>query len=180
MTVVSTIGAAGCASQRVAFLHDFRAPGRLSPKQVEGLQFFVSDDLVLRRQVDTSEHAVTRDHAYRFVDGEMIEEIRIPAGTPGLVVKVEPERLWVSFEENGVLPFDHLPSTAGLEAEGYRFPYQNGRKVKYRDAFYQVVAGGLGKDRETFLLIEAEWATRFEDQHRVISGRTLAEQARAE
>ena len=161
----------GCASQRIAFLHEYRAPGRLSPKQIEGLQFFVSQDIVLRRELDTSEHQVTKDHAYRFVDGKMVEEIRLFAGTPGVVTKVEPERLLVSFEEDGVLPFEHLPSLDGVAVEGYRFPFKNGRKVKYRDAFYEVIAGGLGQVHETYLLVDADWGTRFEDQRRVLPGR---------
>jgi hypothetical protein len=164
----------GCASQRIAFLHDYRAPGRLSAKEIEGLQFFVSQEIVLRREVDTSDHQVTADHQYRFVDGRLMEEIRVPALTPGLVVKVEAQRLLVSFEEEGVLPFEHLPEHDGAAADGYRFPYQNGKKVKYRDAFYEVVSGGLGQELETYLLIDAQWGTRFEDQRRTVRGRTIA------
>jgi hypothetical protein len=141
---------------------------------LQGLQFFVSRDIVLRREVDTSEHRVTSDHVYRFVDGKLVEEIRVPAGTPGVVTKVEPNRLLVSFEEEGALPFEHLPAIDGAAIDGYRFPYKNGRKVQYRDAFYQVIAGGIGEVRETYLLIDAHWGTRFEDQRRVLPGRVAA------
>jgi hypothetical protein len=163
----------GCAAQRIAFLHDYRAPGRLTAKQLEGLQFFVSGDIVLRREVDTSQHQVS-DRVYRYVDGKLVDEIRLPAGTPGMVTKVEDGRLHVSFEEEGALPFEYLPAMEGAAPEGYRFPFKNGRTVKYRGAFYQVIAGGLGQKYETYLLIEADWGSRFEDQRRVLPGRVVA------
>jgi hypothetical protein len=168
----------GCASQRIAFLHEYRGPGRLTAKQLEGLQFYVSREIVLVREVDTSEHQVTADHRYRFVDGTLVEEIRLPAGTPGMVIEVEQGRLFVSFEEDGALPFEHLPALEGVAPEGYRFPYKNGRKVKYRGAFYEVIAGGLGQERETYLLIDADWGSRFEDQRRVLPGKLAAASAR--
>jgi hypothetical protein len=175
LLIAAAFGATACASQRVAFLHEYRAPGRLSAKQLEGLQFFVSQEILLRREVDTSEHRVTDDHAYRFVEGKLVEEIRLPAGTPGLVTKVQPEQLLVSFEEDGMLPFEHLPAVDGVAVDGYRFPYQNGRKVKYRGAFYEVISGGLGQVIETYLLIDAKWSSRFEDERRTLRGRTIAE-----
>ncbi len=169
--------ATACSSQRVAFLHDYRQPGQLGTGELKQLQFFVSQDIVLRRIVDTSEHGVTETHAYRAVQGELREEIVLPAGTPGLVTKVEGDTLWVSFEEDGALAFQYLPRVEGEIGETYRFPYRNGKSLRYRGDYYKVVAGGLGSMQDTFLLVDAEWGSRLEDERRTLPGRTLAEHA---
>lgn len=167
--------AAGCTTQRVAFLHSFREPGRLDSPELKKLQFYLSEDVILRRTVDTSEHLVTRDHVYRTVDGELVESVEFPAGTPGLVVGVKGDQLLVSFEEEGSLPFQHLPKVAGESNETYRFPYRNGKLVSYRGHAYKVISGGLSSTEEAILLVEAEWGSKFEKERRTVSGRTLAE-----
>jgi len=174
-TLLLGFAASACSSQQVAFLHKYRQPGRLGGEQLKQLQFFVSQDLVLRRVVDTSEHGVTDDHAYRSVDGQLMEEISLPEGTPGLVTKVEGDTLWVSFEEDGALPFQYLPKVAGEVGETYRFPYRNGRGLRYRGHYYRVMAGGLGSAVDTFLLVQAEWGSRMEDERRTLPGRRLAD-----
>jgi hypothetical protein len=165
---------AGCSSQRVAFLHSFREPGRLDGDALKKLQFYLSEDVVLRRSVDTSEHLVTREHTYRSVDGELVESVEIPAGTPGLVVGAKGDLLLVSFEEEGSLPFQHLPKMSGHSNETYRFPYRNGKLVKYRGHTYKVIAGGLSSTEEAMLLVEAEWGSKYEREKRTVGGRTLA------
>ena len=174
LLALATTAAAGCGSQRVAFLHSFREPGRLDGPALKKLQFYVSHDLVLRRTVDTSEHLVTQEHVYRSVDGELIESVEIPAGTPGLVVGVKGDLLLVSFEEQGALPFQHLPKVAGASNETYRFPFRNGKTVKYGGHTYRVIEGGLSSEDEAQLLVEAEWGSKFEREQRTVNGRTLA------
>lgn len=174
-TLLLATAASACGAQRVAFLHTYRQPGRLEGEDLKRLQFFVSQDLVLRRVVDTSEHEVTEDHAYRSVDGQLMEEIELPAGTPGLVNKVEGDTLWISFEEDGALPFQYLPKVEGEVGETYRFPYRNGRGLRYRGQYYKVVSGGLGSAVDTFLLVQAEWDSQMQDQRRTLPGRRITE-----
>ena len=171
---------AGCGTSRVAFLHAYRAPGKLGADELKSLQFYVSEDIVLRRVEDTSQHQVTEAHAYRAIDGTLREVIELPRGTPGLVTKVEGSTLWVSFEEDGALAFQYLPKVEGEIGETYRFPYRPGKHLRYRGEYYEVVEGGLGQGRDTYLLMEAEWGRKMEDRHRTMTGRRLADRGAAD
>jgi len=169
------LGASACTTSRVAFLHAYRQPGKLGAQELTRLQFYVNKDIVLRRVEDTSEHGVTSEHTYRAVKGQLEEVIELPAGTPGLVTKVDGDTLWVSFEEDGALPFQHLPKVEGEIGETYRFPYRLGRRLRYRGNYYEVVEGGLGDGRDAYLLVEAEHGLKIEDEHRKMTGRRLAD-----
>lgn len=171
---------AGCGTSRVAFLHAYRQPGKLGAEELKKLQFYVSKDIVLRRVEDTSQHEVTHEHAYRAIDGTLREVIELPAGTPGLVTKIDGATLYVSFEEDGALPFQYLPKVAGEVGETYRFPYRPGKRLRYRGEYYEVVEGGLGDGLDTYLLMEAEWGRKMEDRRRTMPGRRLADRAAAD
>lgn len=169
------LGLSACGTSRVAFLHAYRQPGKLGGQELKRLQFYVSEDIVLRRVEDTSEHGVTSEHAYRAVQGQLEEVVELPRGTPGLVTKIDKDTLWVSFEEDGALPFQHLPKVDGETGETYRFPYRLGRRLRYRGHYFEVIEGGLGDGPDTFLLVEAEHGLRMEDQRRTMPGRRLAD-----
>ncbi len=166
------LGSAGCATQRVPFLHRYRAPKGLDRAELKKLQFYVSNDLVLRREVDTSDDLVTQDHVFRSIDGRRVEEVHLPKGTPGLVVRAEASRLFVSFEKKGELVFEVLPGIVG-KSTAYHFPFRNRKKVLYRGKIYRVIQGGLDDRLPSSLLVDARWESRFEDRRRVIAGRSL-------
>jgi hypothetical protein len=83
------------------------------------VQFYLSRDLVLVREMEITEERVDApSHRVRIEKNRRILEIRIPAGTPGVLREATPEALWVAFEDPGDglprrLPFRRTPRRAG-------------------------------------------------------------------
>lgn len=174
-----------CTVGRVAFLHGHRAPKGLEDEQLKNLQFYVSRDIVLRRDVDTSEYSVTEDATYVVVNGRLVDEIILPEWTPGLIVKATKKALWLSFEKEGSLKFEFVPDEAGYPmiaddknlntSFSYRFSAKPGTKVKYNNKTYEVISGGLGDEGDTFLLVDMTSLERSENTSRTLPGRLISE-----
>lgn len=77
---------AGCG--RPAFTDLVRQRYALEEPDLKRIQFFTSDEIVLRRELDDQEKTVT-GNAIAIRGGEKIEEIVIPARTPGVAIRVE-------------------------------------------------------------------------------------------
>jgi len=93
----------GCASM-VPFTHEIRTEHDLTTDDLRDLQFYVSDDVTLRREVETRgrtiDHGELKLHA-----GKTIEEIVIEKHTPGLAVAMDDVSITISFEEGSALDF---------------------------------------------------------------------------
>ncbi len=67
--------------------------------ELKRVQFYLSDDIVMRRQVSGSTFEVTSGEI-KIVDGRKVEEIVIRKGTPGILLfRPKASRFAVSFEE---------------------------------------------------------------------------------
>lgn len=80
----------GCHN-RVPFTQELRTEYDLTDEQLRHIQFYTSELITLRRNPE----------------GEKLqfEEVRIRPGTPGVVVRVDPYSVGVSFEKGGYLNF---------------------------------------------------------------------------
>lgn len=68
-------------------------------RELKRIQFYLSKDLVLRRELSGSQSRIERGEI-KVVDGRRVEEIVFRKNTPGLVLfSPKPNRLAVSFEE---------------------------------------------------------------------------------
>jgi len=94
----------GCRSF-VPFTHEIRTEYGLSDNEVRNLQFYISDAVTLRREVESGGHQVTPGHKLLVVSGKTIEEVFIAAKTPGVATKVTPASIFVSFEPGTALEF---------------------------------------------------------------------------
>jgi hypothetical protein len=74
--------------------------GNFSEAQLKQIQFYLSDDIILQRYLSGSETTITGGEV-KIVGGRQIEEIVIPAGTPGVVTGVAGTILMVSFDAEG-------------------------------------------------------------------------------
>ena len=83
------------------------------------VQFYLSRDLVLVREMEITEERIEApSHRVRLEKDRRILEIRIPAGTPGVLREATPEVLWVAFEDPGDglprrIPFRRTPIRTG-------------------------------------------------------------------
>jgi hypothetical protein len=93
----------GC-STLVPFTHEIRSQNDLTPEELSQLQFYVSHEVTLRREVN-SKGRVIRDGELQLRAGKQIEEVVIEDQTPGVAVSVNPASIKVSFQEGSALTF---------------------------------------------------------------------------
>ncbi len=94
----------GCASY-VDFTQEMVDQHHLVAKDLQNLQFYNSDKIVLRRELTKGSRAITGSHKLLVIAGKEIEEVVIEKHTPGVIVGVGAGTLKVSFEEGTFLEF---------------------------------------------------------------------------
>jgi hypothetical protein len=114
LSVLALSALGGCASY-VPFTHELRTEHGLTDEEVKNLQFYVSHDVTLRREVESGSRKVTPGHKLLLVSGKQIEEVVIGAKTPGVAVKVGPRAIAVSFQPGTALIFAIKGSRLALE-----------------------------------------------------------------
>jgi hypothetical protein len=103
----------GCGRTMIPFTAELRAEHRLSDADVKNLQFYLSDDITLRRELESGSRQVTGNHRLLLVSGKTVEEVTVAGGTPGVAVSVTDERIAVSFDPGSSLAFS---TTGEIEA----------------------------------------------------------------
>jgi hypothetical protein len=94
----------GCSSF-VPFTYELRSAHRLTDDEVRNLQFYSSHEITLRREVQSQDRQITPGHKLRLLSGRSVEEVVIPAKTPGAAVKISPDVISVSFVSGTSLDF---------------------------------------------------------------------------
>jgi hypothetical protein len=103
----------GCGRTMIPFTAELRAEHRLSDADVKNLQFYLSDDITLRRELESGSRQVTGNHRLLLLSGKTVEEVTVAGGTPGVAVSVSDARIAVSFDPGSSLTFS---TTGELEA----------------------------------------------------------------
>ncbi len=97
---VASILLSSCSAKLTPFTQDLYDKHRWSDSELKKIQFYLSEDVILLRQMTSGESHITAGKI-RIENGRRIEEVRIPAGTPGvLLFKPREKRFAVSFESN--------------------------------------------------------------------------------
>ena len=90
-----------CSARLTPFTQDLYHREGWSERDLKKIQFYLSEDVVLRREMTRGESNISQGKI-RIENGRRIETIRIPAGTPGVLVFMPREdRFAVSFESKG-------------------------------------------------------------------------------
>ncbi len=90
-----------CSPRLTPFTQRLYAENGWSERDLQSIQFFLSEDIVLSRQRKQGESSI-KDGKVKVVGGKEIEEIRFPKGTPGVLLFIPKEnRFAISFEEGG-------------------------------------------------------------------------------
>lgn len=133
------------------------------------VQYYNSGKILLQRNLSYAETQIARGQI-KYEDGQYIEEIVIPKGTPGVAIEQGKDFIDVSFE-----PGDNRQLRFKCNPDGY---YQvtaltwqdNYGKVKYDTTFYYLNASA-GK---AVLQVEKEYISKYQKQKRVLKGRTVS------
>ncbi|MDQ3141497.1 MAG: hypothetical protein M3Q56_04535 [Bacteroidota bacterium] len=87
-----------CSPQLTPFSEKLYNENKWSDDDLKKIQFYLSEDIVLRRKVDEGQTSI-ENGKIRTINGEKIEEIIFKRGTPGVFLfSPKEERFAVSFE----------------------------------------------------------------------------------
>ena len=138
LILVAVIFISSC-SPKIPFTQALKDQYKLTPEELQHIQFYLSDPVILRRGSDEGNKKST-DQGTLIVNSEKeIQQITFKASTPGVVSEVlAPNLMSVSFEEG---PNKFLVFGSGTSKDGYyrlqALSWQNGRgKINYNDKLY--------------------------------------------
>ncbi|MEO7329913.1 MAG: DNA-directed RNA polymerase [Minicystis sp.] len=103
-TLLFSLAATGCSSM-VPFTHELRTASGLTNEEVKNLQFYTSNKMIFRREVESGGKQITEGHKLLLTSGKMVEEVVVDARTPGIAVSIDSATITVSFEPGSSLSF---------------------------------------------------------------------------
>jgi hypothetical protein len=149
--VTGFLSFAGCAPQRVAFTQGIRTHYDLGSEDLKNLQYYVSGDITLQRDFRREEGEISKSHKLVTKEGGLVEEVVIPAGTPGIATEVGESSLSVSFEPGSSLVFGSPPTDRDPE-----------RKYKLSAKQWTDYYGEIVYDGKTFYALEGSGRAHLE------------------
>ncbi len=142
-----------------------------SEQELKKVQFYLSDDIVLRRQLGASDSRISNGKI-RIENGREIEEVRFEKGTPGVVVfSPKANRLAVSFEssDDRYLIFGPNPKVGNrYTLRGKEWSRYQG-KVTYDGRVYETSS----RSAMTALLVDLKRANNTDYKSKTVGGRKV-------
>ncbi len=135
------------------------------------IQFYIDQKLTLRR-VMGSEKGVVQSGVIMFDNGQYINEVVIPAYTPGVCERVNGDALKLSFDAPGkTIEFAALYNNNNFIVVGSN--WHNGTvDINYDNAVYQVSCP-CGSTTEARLVVRRNQAFKKDNSARVVAGRKV-------
>ena len=90
----------GSCKNLVPYTDALKSKYNLSDEQLKHLQFYVSSPIVLQRKITAENSTQITSGKIKIVNGEKVEEIVVPVGTKGVLVKNDSGKFEVSFEKD--------------------------------------------------------------------------------
>lgn len=91
---------ASCSPKLTPFTQRLYDQNEWTKSELKRIQFYLSDDVVLRREATGSKSKI-EDGEIKIVEGGQLEKITIPKGTPGVFVfSPKEDRFAISFEDS--------------------------------------------------------------------------------
>ena len=111
-----TLSLGSCGPSLRFFTEDLRTENNWTDQELQQIQFYLSEDIVLRRQLSGTQSTIDGG-SIRVINGNKVEEIVIRQGTPGVLIKRPKEdRFAVAFEGGNTpryLMFGPNPKVSG-------------------------------------------------------------------
>lgn len=181
--LLAALALAACAghstAERVPFTEELITDYRLDSAQRQRLQYYLSDTVTLTRAVGGGRSDVARGKLVSR-SGTLVEEVRIAAGTPGVVVASGPGWVAVSFTPNSYLYFvsDRGGNGALTDNRDEERFYPFSRDFDGRNGTVSLDGVAYQADRsslDAYLLIDREDFSRTDDRASSLPGRWLNE-----
>jgi hypothetical protein len=91
----------GCAPHLTPFSRKIYENGSFSDENLKKVQFYLSDDLVLTREIENTGEVEIRGGKIKMENGRKVEIVRFEAGTPGVFIfRPQDDHFAVSFEKD--------------------------------------------------------------------------------
>jgi len=163
---------AGC-SPKIPFSQHIREQYKLNDAALKGLQYYNSHDIVLNRAESSANEQGTVEGTLVIESGKSVEQVTIPAGTPGIAERVPgTNSLAVSFEvgENTDLVF----GTSNTNSNGrytLMAPSWKGEKgkINYNGKIYYTSRGS----GDTYLQFKMKRLNKVIRNQRTVKGRKI-------
>ncbi|HHJ49679.1 MAG TPA: hypothetical protein ENJ88_02090 [Phaeodactylibacter sp.] len=162
---------ASCSDRLVPFTQDLYEEYRWTDEDLQKIQFYLSQDILLYRTIKSGDTEITRGEI-RIRDGVKVEEIVIPAGTPGVFLfSPKANRMAISFEDGDKYflmfgPNEKLDGRYVLLADKWE---KHQGTVTYGGSWYKVDAS----DAFAGLMVNLKRARKVQVKRRVAEGRTV-------
>jgi hypothetical protein len=170
--IIPLIGISGCASGRIPFTQHLRNRYGLKEGDLRKLQYYVSGDITLQRGFRREEGEISGTHRLVQKEEGVVDEVFIPAGTPGTATEVGPTSLGVSFEPGRSLTFGSPPDDRDPERKytlsARRWEDYYGELVYDNKTYFAVQGSG-----HVWLEIRAESLDTMKRMKKVLPGMTL-------
>ncbi|RLC51163.1 MAG: hypothetical protein DRI23_05560, partial [Candidatus Cloacimonadota bacterium] len=92
-------------SNNVPFTKSMIREYKLTYEDIEYLQFYLSDYLILEREIEDIDKELTNSHSLKKVEDKFIDQIVFKKNTPCIVTKATEDTFFVAFEPNENLTF---------------------------------------------------------------------------
>ena len=90
----------GSCKNLVPYTDALKSKYNLSDEQLKHLQFYVSSPIVLQRKITDENNTQITAGKIKIVNGEKVEEVVVPIGTKGVLVKNDNGKFEISFEKD--------------------------------------------------------------------------------
>lgn len=99
MVLLGVLALSSCSSRLTYFTQDLQNQYDWGEEDLKKIQFYVSKNIVLKRRLTGGSSEIVSGKI-KIEDGQKIEEVIVPKGTPGaMIFSPKDDRLAISFEE---------------------------------------------------------------------------------
>ncbi|MDO6429740.1 hypothetical protein Q4E93_04050 [Flavitalea sp. BT771] len=170
----------GCSSSKVSranlvpFTKDLRQKLEKENIDLKQVQFYVDQKLILDRNLGDQKIQVTSG-IVKLENGKYINQVIVPAFTPGVCESAEGDKLMISFEKgNNNLPFGPGSGYTFNEYSLYGTEWRNGTTaVTYDSNKFRARCGTCQDVASVTLLVRKSILDKVERKSRTLKGRTV-------
>lgn len=159
-------------SQYVAFSRELQMKLMAYNVDVKRVQFYIDQKIILTRVLDSAKAEVASG-GVRFINGKLINEIIIPAYTPGIIESADLNGLRVSFENGNSFYFVPAQDEDKFVVAGSN--WDNGTvEIPYDKNIYRAAAAITnGSVADVKLVVKLADVTKSDKKTRTLQGRKL-------
>ncbi len=168
---IMVLGLSSCSTKLTSFTERLYDQHRWSEQQLKQIQFYLSDDIVLRRDAGTSRSKLDNGQIL-VVDGRKIEQVVFKKGTPGVFVfSPSRDKFAISFESSNDKylmfgPSDKWSGKFVLLAKEWK---RNRGKISYDDKTWNTSS----ESAYATLLVDLKKANNTKYKKKTVSGRKV-------